>query len=66
MKLGMLLAMLLGSIFSNAQSKPDKTYYKYTEIEGVTSLSFSKSAIDPFDVFIDDNTKKDVYIMKKI
>jgi len=65
-KLGMLLAILLSSLFGQAQSKSDKVYDMFAGKDGVVNLSFSKSVIKPFEIFIDDDTKKVIYKMKKI
>ena len=65
-KLGILLAMMLSSLFGLAQSKSDKLYDMFAGKDGVVSISFSKSVIKPFEVFIDDDTKKVIYNMEKI
>lgn len=66
MKLGILLAMMLSTLLGNAQSKSDKIYDTFSGKDGVTTLSFSKSAIKPFEMFIDDDTKKVIYKMQKV
>lgn len=65
-KLGIFLAIMLSSLLGIAQSQSDKIYDMFSGKEGVTSLSFSKSAIKPLEVYIDDETKKVIYNMKKI
>lgn len=65
-KLGILLAMLLASINGNAQSQSDKIYEMFAGKDGASNFSFTKSAIKPFEVYLDDNTKKVLYNMEKI
>jgi len=65
-KLGIFLAIMLCSLFGKAQSQSDKIFDMFSGKDGVTSFSVSKSAIKPFEVFIDDETKKVIYNMKKI
>lgn len=65
-KLGILLAIMLNSLFGLAQSKSDKLYDMFAGKDGVVSISFSKSVIKPFEVFIDDETQKVIYNMEKI
>jgi hypothetical protein len=65
-KLGILLAMLLASVTGKAQSQSDKIYEMFSGKDGVSSISFSKSAIKPFEMYIDEKTKKVLYNMEKI
>ena len=65
-KLGVLLAVLLSSLFGTAQSKSDQLYDMFSGNEGVATLSFAKSVIKPLELFIDDDTKKVIYKMKKV
>lgn len=65
-KLGIMLAMLLASVTGKAQSQSDKIYEMFTGKEGVSSISFSKSAFKPFEIYLDDKTKKVLYSMEKI
>ena len=65
-KLAIALALMLSSLFGLAQSKSDKLYDLFAGKDGVVSISFSKSVIKPFEVFLDDETKKVVYNMEKI
>lgn len=65
-KLGILLAMLLASVTGKAQSQSDKIYEMFSGKDGISSISFSKSAIKPFEVYLDDKTKKVLYSMEKI
>lgn len=65
-KLGLLLALLLGSIFSFSQGNSQKIYDLFSGKDGVISLSFSKSVIKPLEIFLDDDTKKVIYKMKKV
>jgi hypothetical protein len=66
LKIGMLLAVMLSSLLGLAESKSDKIYDMFTGKDGVTSLCFSKSAIEPFEIFMDDDSKKVIYKMEKI
>ena len=66
MRLGIFLAILLSSFLGLAQSQSDKVYDTFSGKEGVITLSFSKSAIKPFEVLIDEDTKKVIYRMEKI
>jgi len=65
-KLGIFLAVLLNSLLGLAESKADRVYNMFNGKEGVTSLSFSKSAIKPFEIFFDEESKKVIYKMEKI
>lgn len=65
-KLGMFIAIMLTSLISSAQSKSDKIYDMFSGKDGVTSLSFSKLLLEPFEFFLDDDTKKVIYQMEKI
>ncbi|MFA9392872.1 MAG: hypothetical protein ACERKD_23895 [Prolixibacteraceae bacterium] len=65
-KLGILLAVMLSSLLGIAQSKSDKAYDMFAGKEGVLTFSFSKSALKPFEIFIDDDTKKVIYRMEKV
>lgn len=57
-KLGILLAIMLNSLLGLSQSKSSKIYNMFSGKDGVSSISLSKSAITPFDVFLDDDTKE--------
>lgn len=65
-KLGILLAMMLSSLFGLAQSQSNRLYDMFEGKDGVVSIGFSKSVIKPFEVFIDEDTKKVIYNMEKI
>ncbi|MDA3929165.1 MAG: hypothetical protein PF541_09410, partial [Prolixibacteraceae bacterium] len=65
-RLGILVAIMLSSFLGNAQSKSDKIYDMFSGKDGVLTLSFSKSVLKPFEIFIDDDTKKVIYKMKKV
>ena len=65
-KLGILLAVMLSSLLGVAQSKSNKIYDMFAGRDGVVSVSFSKSAIKPLEIFIDEDTKKVIYNMEKI
>jgi hypothetical protein len=65
MKLGIFLAILLSSLFGFSQSKSNKVYDKFSGKEGVSSISLSKSAITPFEIFFDDDTKKVICKMER-
>lgn len=66
MKLGIALAIMLSSYLGLAQSPSNKVYDMFAGKEGVVTLSFSKSALKPFEVLIDDDTKKVIYKMEKV
>jgi hypothetical protein len=66
LKLGIFLAVMLSSLLGLAESKSDKIYDMFNGKDGVSSLSFSKSAIKPFEIFFDDESKKVIYKMEKI
>jgi hypothetical protein len=66
MKIGIFLAVMLSSLLGLAESKSDKIYEMFNGKDGVSSVSFSKSAIKPFEIFFDDESKKVVYKMEKI
>ncbi len=66
LKVGIILAAMLSSLFVHAESKSDKIYNLFTGKEGVTYLSFSKSVIKPFEIFLDDESKKVIYKMDKV
>jgi len=66
MKLGIFLAVMLSSLLGMAESKSDKIYNMFNGKDGVTSLSFSKSAIKPFEIFFDDESKKVIYKMEQV
>lgn len=65
-KLGILLAVLLSSLFGFSQSNADKIYDSLSGEDGVTTLSFSKSVLKPFEFFIDEDSKKVIYKMEKV
>ena len=56
MKLGIFLAVMLSSLLGLAESKSDKIYDMFTGKDGITSISFSKSAIKPFEIFKTDRS----------
>jgi hypothetical protein len=64
-KLGIFLAVLLSSILGFAQSRSNKVYDMFSGKDGVSSVSLSKSAIAPYDIFFDDDTKKVIYKMDR-
>jgi len=64
-KLGIFLAVVLSSLIGFAQSKSNKVYDMFSGKEGVSSVSLSKSAITPFEIFFDDDTKKVIYKMDR-
>ncbi|HNW50812.1 MAG TPA: hypothetical protein PKH79_07010 [Prolixibacteraceae bacterium] len=66
LKIGILLATLLTSLLGLAESKSDKVYDLFNGKDGTTSLCFSKSAIEPFEIFLDDESKKVIYKMEKV
>jgi hypothetical protein len=65
-KLGILLAMLINSLLGTAQTKAEKIYDMYSLKDGITLISFSKSIVKPFDLFIDSETKKLLMDMDKV
>jgi hypothetical protein len=65
-KLGIFLAIMLSSLLGLSESKSDKIYALFNGKDGVTSLSFSKSATKPFEMFFDDDSKKVIYKMEQI
>lgn len=65
-RIGVFAAVMLSSILGFAESQSDKIYTTFSGKEGVVSLSFSKSALKPFEVLIDDDTKKVIYKMEKV
>lgn len=65
-KMGVILAMLLASLNGKAQSQSDKVFDMFAGRDGISTLSFAKSAIKPFEVYLDDKTKKVLYSMEKI
>jgi len=64
-QIGIFLAILLSSLFTTAQSKSNKVYDLFSGKEGVSSISLSKSAITPFEIFLDEESKKVVYKMER-
>lgn len=65
-KLGILLAMLLSTLLGTAQTKAEKLYDMYNLKDGITIISFSKSVIKPFDLWIDSETKKLLMDMDRV
>jgi hypothetical protein len=65
-KLGILLAIMLSTLLGLAESKSDKIYDMFNGKDGVSSISFSKSAVKPFEMFFDDESKKVIYKMEQI
>ena len=66
LKLGIYLAIMLSTLLGKAQTKSDKIYDLFNGKDGVISFSFSKSVIKPFDIFLDDESKKVIYKMKEV
>lgn len=66
LKIGIFLAIMLSSLLGQAQTNADKLYDSLSGEEGVTSLSLSKSVLQPFEIFLDDDTKKVIYKMKQV
>jgi hypothetical protein len=66
LKAGIILAAILTSLFAHAESKSDKIYNLFSGKEGVTYFSFSKSVVKPFEIFLDDESKKVIYKMDKV
>jgi len=64
-QIGIFLAILLSSLFTTAQSKSNKVYDLFSGKEGVSSISLTKSAITPFEIFLDEESKKIVYKMEQ-
>jgi hypothetical protein len=64
-KLGIFLSLFLSSLLGFSQSKSNKIYDMFSGKEGVSSISLSKSAIAPFEIFFDDDTKKVIYKMER-
>jgi hypothetical protein len=65
-KLGVLLALMLGSLLGNAQSKSDKLYTLFEGKDGFTVIGFSKSVMKPFDIFLDNESKRVLYKMERV
>jgi hypothetical protein len=65
-KLGVMLALLLGSLFGNAQSKSDKLYTLFEGKDGFIVAGFSKSVMKPFDIFLDNESKRVLYKMERV
>ena len=65
-KFGIFVAIMVSSYLGMGQSPSNKVYDTFSGKEGVVTLSFSKSALKPFEVLIDDETKKVVYRMEKV
>lgn len=66
LKLGIFLALMLTTLLSSAESKSDRIYDMFSGKDGVVTLSFSKSFLEPFELFLDDDTKQVIYKMKKV
>lgn len=65
-KLGVLLALMLGSLLGNAQSKSEKLYTLFEGKDGFTVVGFSKSIMKPFDIFLDNESKRVLYKMERV
>src|SRR5665648_514976 len=57
-KLGVLVAIIVTTLTGSAQSKSYRIFDEFSNREGFTSLSFSKSMIDAVDLELDDENKK--------
>lgn len=66
LKLGIFLALTLTSLLGVAESKSARIYDMFSGKDGVITLSFSKSFLEPFELFLDDDTKKVIYQMEKV
>lgn len=64
--LGLFIAFLISSLLGFSQSNSRKIYDAFTGKEGFVSLGFSKSALKPLEIFLDDDTKSVMYKMKNI
>jgi hypothetical protein len=64
-QIGIFLAIFLISLFTTAQSRSSKVHDLFAGKEGVSSISLSKSAITPFEIFLDEETKKIIYKMER-
>ncbi|HPR31649.1 MAG TPA: hypothetical protein PLK12_06130 [Prolixibacteraceae bacterium] len=65
-KIGAIAAILLASFSTQAGSKSEKIYQRFAGSEGVTTLGFSHSAIEPIEFFLDRETRKVIYRMERI
>ncbi|HOO82961.1 MAG TPA: hypothetical protein PLS94_00220 [Prolixibacteraceae bacterium] len=65
-KLGILLAILLASVTGNAQSNAQKIFDMYSGKQGFVSLGFAKSIIQPFEILLDDDSKRVLLKMDKV
>jgi hypothetical protein len=66
LQIGIFLAAMLSSLLGLAGSKSDKIYDLFSGKEGVTTMSFSKSAVKPLEFFLDENSKEVIYKMEKV
>jgi hypothetical protein len=66
LQIGIFLATMLSSLLGLAESKSDKIYDLFSGKEGVTTMSFSKSAVKPFEIFMDEKSKEVIYKMEKV
>ncbi len=57
-KLGVLVAIIVTTLTGSAQSKSYRIFDEFSNREGFTYLSFSKSMIDAVDLKLDDENKK--------
>ncbi|HZK96306.1 MAG TPA: DUF4252 domain-containing protein [Prolixibacteraceae bacterium] len=57
-KLGVLVAIIVTTLTGSAQSKSYRIFDEFSNREGFTSLSLSKSMIDAVDLKLDDENKK--------
>jgi|SRR5659263_129386 len=57
-KLGVLVAIIVTTLTGSAQSKSYRIFDEFSNREGFTYLSFSKSMIDAVDLELDDENKK--------
>ncbi len=66
LKIVALLAFVFASLQGITKSNSDKIYNMYLREKGVTILSFSKSTVEPFEIFMDDLTRDVTRDMEKI
>lgn len=57
-RIGIVMALLLASLVSNAQSKSYRIYNEFDQQDGFTSFSLSKSMLHVVNLTLDDENKK--------
>ncbi|GET30527.1 DUF4252 domain-containing protein [Prolixibacter sp. SD074] len=65
-RIGIVMALLLASLVSNAQSKSYRIYNEFDQQDGFSWFSVSKSMLDVVDLTLDDENKKVTGDLKEI